>query len=238
MMPSIFAPMMSIVDNLAAIKVRIEEATASAERPVSSAKLIAVSKTKPMSLIHEAYEAGQRDFGENKVQELTEKHPALPEANWHMIGHLQRNKVKYIAPFIHLIHSVDSERLLAEINKRAAQNERIIDCLLQLNISEEDAKSGLNENTTYELLTRLDDFPNVRIKGLMGMAELTDDQSVVKSQFARLAKAFKRYLTLDHPRIEMEELSMGMSGDFELAIAEGATMLRIGSAVFGSRNYG
>ncbi|MEL7532490.1 MAG: YggS family pyridoxal phosphate-dependent enzyme [Bacteroidota bacterium] len=230
--------MTSIADNLAAIKARIEEATASAERSPQSAKLIAVSKTKPMSLIEEAYAAGQRDFGENKVQELTEKHPALPDANWHMIGHLQRNKVKYIAPFIHLIHSVDSERLLAEINKRAAQNDRIIACLLQLNISEEDAKSGLNEQSTYELLERLDEYPNVRIKGLMGMAAFTDDKTIVSSQFARLAKAFKRYQEFDHPRIEMEELSMGMSGDFELAIQEGATMVRIGSAVFGARNYG
>ncbi|MEM6344270.1 MAG: YggS family pyridoxal phosphate-dependent enzyme [Bacteroidota bacterium] len=230
--------MTSIADNLAAIKARIEEATASAERSPQTVKLIAVSKTKPMSLIEEAYAAGQRDFGENKVQELTEKHPALPDAHWHMIGHLQRNKVKYIAPFIYLIHSVDSERLLAEINKRAAQNDRIIACLLQLNISEEDAKSGLNEQSTYELLERLDEYPHVRIKGLMGMAEFTSDEAVISSQFARLARAFKRYQEFNHPRIQMEELSMGMSGDFELAIDQGATMVRIGSAVFGARNYG
>ncbi|MEL6843158.1 MAG: YggS family pyridoxal phosphate-dependent enzyme [Bacteroidota bacterium] len=227
-----------IADNLAEIQARITEAASAAERSPETVKLIAVSKTKPISLIHEAFEAGQRDFGENKVQELTDKHPQLPDANWHMIGHLQRNKVKYIAPFIYLIHSVDSERLLKEIDKRAGQNERIIDCLLQLNISEEDAKSGLNENSTYELLERIDEFPNVRIKGLMGMAEFTSDESVIKSQFARLARAFQRYQGLEHERIQMVELSMGMSGDFPLAIAEGATMVRIGSAVFGARNYG
>ncbi len=228
---------MSIVHHLNDILQQISQAAQAAGRSPEQVRLIAVSKTKPLELIREAFEAGQRDFGENKVQELREKHPALPEARWHMIGSLQRNKVKYIAPFIHLIHSVDSERLLAEIDKEAAKNGRVIDCLLQLNISEEDNKSGLDEVSGADLLRRIDQYPHVRIKGLMGMAAFTEEEALIRAQFARLRRASEAFSTIDHARVQMEELSMGMSGDFEIAIAEGATMVRIGSAVFGTRHY-
>ncbi len=226
---------MSIADHLKTIQGRIATAEAQAGRPEGSVRLIAVSKTKPMSLIQEAFAAGQLDFGENRPQELRDKHPALPEARWHMIGNLQRNKVKYLMPYIALIHSVDSAKLLREIDKQAAKAEVIVDCLLQLNISEEDAKSGLDETRAKELLLQLDDYPHVHIRGLMGMASFSDDEKLVRSQFKRLAQAFEAFKSLDHPRLSMTELSMGMSGDFEWAIAEGATMVRIGSAIFGER---
>lgn len=226
---------MSIQNNLKHILHAISLAAEKAGRNPNSVKLIAVSKTKPIELIQEAIAAGQIDLGENKVQELREKQPLIPHANWHMIGHLQRNKVKFIAPFVHLIHSVESERLLTEINKQAVKNERVIDCLLQLNISEEDAKSGLNEQRTENLLNRMEEWPNIQIKGLMGMAAFTSDMDIVRAQFRRLRLAFEQFQAISHERIQMQELSMGMSGDFEIAIEEGATMVRIGSAVFGSR---
>lgn len=226
---------MEIAESLQEIKHQISQAALKAGRNPGEVKLIAVSKTKPMELIHEAYAAGQLDFGENRPQELSEKQPQLPAAHWHMIGHLQRNKVKYLAPFVHLIHSVDSERLLAEVDKQAAKCGRIIDCLLQLNISEEDAKSGLQEKSTQILLEKIESYPHVRIKGLMGMAEFTDDEAVIRNQFRRLRLAKEQLAAVSHPRIELRELSMGMSGDFEIAIEEGATMVRIGSAIFGGR---
>lgn len=229
---------MSIAQNLQHILERIATATQQAGRPEGSVKLIAVSKTKPIELVQEAFAAGQVDFGENKVQEIQTKHPDLPAANWHMIGNLQRNKVQHLLPFVHLIHSVDSERLLARISQQAQKQERIVDCLLQLNISEEDSKSGLNEETGEALLQRIEAHPGIRIKGLMGMAAPVSAQ-IVQAQFARLRKASERFAkTINHPRVVMQELSMGMSGDFELAIAEGATLVRVGSAVFGARNYG
>ncbi|MEM6801550.1 MAG: YggS family pyridoxal phosphate-dependent enzyme [Bacteroidota bacterium] len=228
---------MQIADNLSTITQKIAEAAEAAGRDPQEVKLIAVSKTKPMSLIEEAYEAGQLDFGENRVQELREKHPALPEARWHMIGSLQRNKVKYIAPFIHLIHSVDSRRLLVEINKQAEKHTRNISCLLQLNISEEDTKSGMDEAEAKEILAEIDQFPFVKIEGLMGMAAFVSDEETIRNQFRRLRMAAVAFEKFSHDRIQMRELSMGMSGDFEIAIAEGATMVRVGSAVFGSRNY-
>ena len=225
-----------IQENLAHILSQIEAATQKAGRTPDSVKLIAVSKTKPMSLIREAFAAGQVDFGENRVQELQEKHPELPEARWHAIGVLQRNKVKYIAPFIHLIHSVDSEKLLREIDKQAAKHERTIDCLLQINISDEPQKGGLTENEAETLLRdSIQNYPHVRILGLMGMAEFTDDTAVIRSQFKRLKAASEQFKPLENEQVRMQELSMGMSGDFEIAIEEGATLVRIGSAVFGSR---
>ena len=226
---------MSIRDNIISIKEKIALAAQRAGRKPEEVKFVAVSKTKPIALVREAMEAGQVDFGENKVQELREKHPLIPQINWHMIGHLQRNKVKYIAPFVYLIHSVESERLLQEIDKQAEKNGRTINCLLQLNISEEEAKSGLNESSAQELLSRMDQFLHVCIHGLMGMASLTDDRKLIRSQFRRLRNAFELFRQIDHPRIQMQELSMGMSGDYEIAIKEGATLLRIGSAVFGAR---
>lgn len=228
--------MSEIASNLTLIRTKIDQAAVLAGRDPQSVKLIAVSKTKPMELIHEAWEAGQVEFGENRPQELRDKHPQLPNARWHMIGTLQRNKIKYLMPWISLIHSVDSEKLLAEISKQAQKHETEIEILIQLNISEEDAKSGLDENSSEELLSRMDDFPNVRIKGLMGMAAFVEDEEVIRSQFRRLRLASERLKeSIQHPRVEMEELSMGMSGDFAIAIEEGSTMVRVGSAIFGSR---
>ena len=174
-------------------------------------------------------------FGENRVQELVEKNEAIPEAKWHMIGVLQRNKVKYIAPFVHLIHSVDSEKLAREVSKRAVKCGREIDVLLQINISDEPQKGGFEEDEAEEMLGRIADFPNVKVCGLMGMAEFTADMEVVRGQFKRLAAARERFKSLEGPQVAMRELSMGMSGDYPVAIEEGATLVRIGSAIFGHR---
>jgi pyridoxal phosphate enzyme (YggS family) len=187
----------------------------------------------------EAYEAGLRDFGENKVQEMIEKQPQLPaDVRWHLIGHLQTNKVKYIAPFVHLIHSIDSLKILAEINKQAAKNERVIDCLLQIYIAAEETKFGLSPEEALQLLEseKVQKMKNVRICGLMGMATFTDNQEQVKSEFKTLKKFFNQ---LKSNRFSKEDsfniLSMGMSGDYLLAIEEGSTMVRIGTAIFGLR---
>ncbi|MCL4109093.1 UNVERIFIED_CONTAM: hypothetical protein GTU68_031005 [Idotea baltica] len=186
-----------------------------------------------MAAILEAHAAGQLDFGENRVQELTEKHPQLPEARWHMIGRLQRNKVKYIAPYIHLIHSVDSQRLLKEIDKEAKKAGRRINCLLQIDISHEEQKAGLDETEASAILEQHTSYPNINFKGLMGMASFTDDTALIQSQFEQLSEAFKRFQTFG--LADFTELSMGMSGDYPIAIAEGATLVRIGSAIFGHR---
>jgi pyridoxal phosphate enzyme (YggS family) len=200
--------------------------------------LVAVSKTKPTEAIMEAYAAGQRDFGENKVQELTDKAEQLPkDIRWHMIGHLQRNKVKYIVPFVYLIHSVDSLRLLRMINKEAGKAGKIVDCLIQIHIAEEDTKYGFDETELSDALAEMKDLPNVRIRGLMGMATFTDDSTQIRREFATLKKLFDSTAQRDLPEgTTMEILSMGMSGDYELAIEEGSTMVRIGSAIFGERN--
>ncbi len=197
--------------------------------------LIAVSKTKPVELIRKAYDCGHRDFGENKVQELRFKHLALPSSiRWHMIGHLQRNKVKYIAPFIHLIHSVDNEKLLTEINKQAAKNQRVIDILFQIKIAREETKFGLTEEAYRDLTEKYaqNHFPSVRLRGLMGMATNTQDKQQVRSEFARLKSLFDQLKTR-FPHIDY--LSAGMSGDYPLAIEQGANIIRIGSAIFGKR---
>lgn len=204
-------------------------------------RLIAVSKTKPNEDLLQAYEAGQRDFGENKVQELARKSEELPEdIQWHMIGHLQRNKVKYLAPFVHLIHSVDSPRLAAEINKQALKNERSIACLLQVYIADEETKFGFSEDELMDFLTsnRFKEFKNIQITGLMGMATNTTDQAQIRSEFANLKRISERIsseISSDH--VTMKELSMGMTSDYKIACEEGSTMVRIGSAIFGSRNY-
>ena len=196
-------------------------------------KLVAVSKTKPIESILTAYEAGQRIFGENKAQELAQKAELLPkDIEWHMIGHLQSNKVKYIAPFVTLIHALDSEKLLKEINKRAAQNNRIIDCLLQFHIAQEQNKFGLNEDEAEELLRKQSCYHNIRIVGLMGMATFTSNQEQIKSEFAALKSIFDS-IQKKHPHIQI--LSMGMSGDYLIAIKEGSNMVRLGSAIFGTR---
>ncbi len=227
--------MPDISANLQHIRQDIREAASACGRDPESVKLIAVSKTKPMALIRSAWEAEQVDFGENRPQELRDKHPELPEARWHMIGTLQRNKVKYLLPWIHLIHSVDSEKLLREINKQAAKHETLANCLIQLNISEEDAKSGLDEEKTADILRRMDDFPWIHIHGLMGMAAFVDDESIIRGQFRRLRLAKDQLAAIEHSRITLNELSMGMSGDFRIAIEEGSTMVRVGSALFGQR---
>lgn len=191
--------------------------------------LIAVSKTKPVADILELYAAGQRDFGENYVQELCDKHAQLPaDIRWHFIGHLQRNKVKYIAPFVHLIHGVDSESLLAEINKQAVKNNRIINCLLQLHIAQEETKFGLDEQELAALYSKLNNYPNARVVGLMGMASFTANAEQIRSEFQTLHQTFQTFQTL-------QTLSMGMSSDFRIAVEAGSNMVRIGSLLFGAR---
>ena len=207
----------------------------------SACKLVAVSKTKPTSSIQEAYDAGQRIFGENKVQELVSKYEELPkDIEWHMIGHLQRNKVKYIAPFVSLIHSVDTTRLLAEINKQGKKVNRQIDCLLQIHIAVEDTKFGFSKEEAREFVLS-DDFSqmaNVRIVGVMGMATNTSDFVQVRKEFAGLKSFFEEIKSLElGDNVDMKEVSMGMSGDYEIAIEEGSTLVRVGSAIFGARNY-
>lgn len=199
--------------------------------------LVAVSKTKPSSDLLEAYEAGQRVFGENKIQEMTAKHEALPkDIQWHMIGHVQSNKVKYMAPYVALIHGVDREKLLKEINKQAAKHHRVIDCLLQIHIAQETSKFGLNEEELFQIVQNQPEttYPNVRLVGLMGMATFTEDQAQVQREFAYLKSLYDK--AKKHTNT-FNTLSMGMSGDYPLAIAEGSNMIRVGSKIFGARNY-
>ena len=194
--------------------------------------LVAISKTKPNTAILEAYLAGQRVFGENKVQELAQKAEELPkDIAWHMIGHLQTNKVKFIAPFVSLIHGVDSLKLLKEINKRAEQNNRIIDCLLQVHIATESSKFGFGIEEVKSALNQTKEFQNIKIVGLMGMATFTDDTQQVAQEFKNLKTVFD---SIKNDTITT--LSMGMSGDYKLAIEQGSTMVRVGSAIFGHRN--
>lgn len=201
--------------------------------------LVAVSKTKPQSAILELYEEGQRDFGENRVQELVDKQEALPkDINWHMIGHLQSNKVKYIAPFIHLIHSVDSPKILKEINKQAAKNDRIIDCLLQFHIAEEDTKYGFDSDEALAFLKspEFQSLQNIRIVGVMGMATFTKDENQVRNEFRSLKVIFDLLQKNCFDQVNsFKEISMGMSGDYTIAMEEGSTMVRIGSLLFGAR---
>ncbi len=222
---------MSIANNIKSIQ---EQITA------YSCQLIAVSKTKPVSMLMEAYEAGVRDFGENKVQELTDKYDAMPkDIRWHMIGHLQRNKVKYIVPFVHLIHAVDSYRLLQEIDKQAQKIDKVVDCLLQVHIAREEEKFGFSEEELLDMLNNQDiaKFKQVRVLGLMGMATFTDNQVQVRREFAYLKQLFERIKSkADLPdNIQMQVLSMGMSSDFQIALEESSTMIRIGTTIFGSR---
>ncbi len=199
--------------------------------------LVAVSKTKPDEAIMEAYAAGQRIFGENKVQEMVQKWERLPkDIQWHMIGHLQRNKVKYMAKFVDLIHGVDSLRLLQEIDKQAKKHNRVIPCLLQMHIAKEDTKFGLDSLELEELLESeaFTNMENVQIVGLMGMATFTEDQQQIREEFAHLKAIFDG---LKEKLPDLSVLSMGMSGDYGIALEEGSTMVRIGSSIFGARNY-
>jgi pyridoxal phosphate enzyme (YggS family) len=219
---------MSIQNNLRSIQAALPE----------NVTLVAVSKTKPVSDLMEAYEAGQRIFGENKIQEMTDKWEAMPkDIQWQMIGHVQTNKVKYMAPFVSLIHGVDSLKLLQEINKQAQKNNRVIDCLLQVYIAEEESKFGLDEKELSEVLKQVQDDKNnmnhIQIVGLMGMATFTSNQTQVEKEFSRLKTIFD---TIAIHNSQFTILSMGMSGDYKLAIECGSTMVRIGSSIFGNRN--
>ena len=203
------------------------------ELRLSNITLVAVSKTKPVEDILELYNLGHRDFGENYVQELTEKAEKLPnDIRWHFIGHLQSNKVRSIVPFIYLIHGVDSLKLLKEIDKQAEKNKRVIDCLLQVHIAQEETKFGFDENELLAL--EIGQFANVKIKGLMGMASLTENTNKIRTEFKHLKTVYKKLSTLT-PQLSI--LSMGMSADYKIAIEEGSNMVRIGSLLFGERNY-
>lgn len=218
------------------IKNNIDELT---QTLPAGCRLIAVSKTQPVERIREAYAGGQRVFGENKAQELTIKYEELPkDIEWHMIGHLQSNKVKYIAPFVHLIHSVDSLKLLAEIDKQAKKVNRIINCLLQIHIASEDTKFGFSEDEILNVLqsAEFQSMKNINILGLMGMATLTNDQAQIRKEFKSLKSLFDRIKNLQPPSADMKELSMGMSSDYKIAVAEGSTLIRVGTAIFGERN--
>ena len=221
---------MSISNNLTQIKSQLP----------THVTLVAVSKTKPVADLMEAYDAGQRIFGENKIQEMTDKWEVMPkDIEWHMIGHVQTNKVKYMAPYVSLIHGVDSLKLLQEINKQAAKNNRVIDCLLQVYIAEEESKFGLDEQELEEMLKQVqhdkDNFKNIKIVGLMGMATFTENQNQIEKEFKHLKTIFDKYKNLNTEHCQLNTLSMGMSGDYQLAISCGSTMVRIGSSIFGSR---
>ncbi len=221
----------TIIENLQEIKNSIP----------TSVTLVAVSKTKPIEDLQTAYDAGQRIFGENKVQELSNKEPALPnDIKWHMIGHMQSNKVKFIAPYISLIHGVESFKLLKEINKQALKNKRIINVLLQFHIATEATKFGFKINEVNEILNSQEfkDLKNIEISGVMGMASFVDNKSQVRKEFANLKSIFNEIKLNFFPNEKsFNTISMGMSGDFKLAIDEGSTMIRVGSSIFGSRNY-
>ena len=212
-----------------------------AELDAQNITLIAVSKTKPVAYIQQLYDLGHRDFGENYVQELVEKEALLPkDIRWHFIGHLQSNKVKYIASFVHLIHGVDSVKLLKEINKQALKNNRVINCLLQVHIAQEETKFGMDENDLIEtgnLKQAIIEIKNVKLQGLMGMASFSDDLEKIRSEFKNLKTLFDKYSLLLTSDYKLKTLSMGMSSDYKIAIEEGSTMVRIGSLLFGERNY-
>ena len=221
---------MSIKDNLKNIKSILAK----------HITLVAVSKTKPISDLLEAYNAGQRVFGENKIQEMAAKYDALPkDIAWHMIGHVQKNKVKYMAPFVSLIHGVENLKLLEEINKQALKHDRIIDCLLQIKIASEDSKFGMTPEDASILLQSKDfsELKNIRVIGLMGMATFTEDEDQIKEEFQLLKQTFDTLKPLESFNFKPEIISMGMSGDYQLAIACGSTMIRVGSSIFGERNY-
>jgi PLP dependent protein len=224
---------MSIKSNLEAIQEQLSG---------TSARLVAVTKTKPVEVLLEAYQAGCRVMGENRVQEMATKWEALPkDIEWHLIGHLQRNKVKYMAPFVHLIHSIDGLELLQEVNKQAAKNDRVIDCLLQIFIAQEETKFGLSPEEAQALLQdpAFAVLENIRIVGLMGMATNTDDLVQIRAEFRSLKNLFEQLKNnvqlIQMAQIALREISMGMSGDFPIALEEGATLVRVGSAIFGHR---
>ena len=206
----------------------------------TSVTLVAISKTKPVSDLLEAYHAGQRIFGENKIQEMAEKFEKMPkDIHWHMVGHVQSNKVKFMAPFVSLVHGVDSLKLLKEINKQALANDRTIDCLLQVHIAQEETKFGFDESEIFDVLSSPDfeELSNIRVCGLMGMATFTENDEQIHGEFTSLKNIFDKLSTQSQPNLAPEILSMGMSGDYKIAIDCGSNMVRIGSSIFGERNY-
>ena len=221
---------MTIKENLNEIKSQLPE----------HVSLVAVSKTKPISDLMEAYNAGQRIFGENKIQEMVDKWGTMPkDIQWHMIGHVQRNKVKYMAEFVNLIHGVDSFKLLKEIDKQAKKYDRAIDCLFQIKIAKEDSKFGISAEDAKMIISsdEFSELENIKIVGLMGMATFTDDMQQVESEFKYLKSAFTDLSKLNSENCELQTVSMGMSGDYQLAIDCGSNMIRVGSSIFGARNY-
>lgn len=232
--------MNSISDNIEIINQRIQEAAEKSGRSSKSIHLIAVSKTKPNAAIIEALNAGHKHFGENRMQELHTKMKTIndPKIQWHMIGGIQSNKIKYITSHVHWIHSIDKTKYISEVNKRAEQEARTINLLIQVNISEEHQKNGCKPTELEGILDFARSCTNIKVKGLMGMAKFSTDPESIRGEFALLKSTFDKHVHLNGGNIQLRELSMGMSNDFEIAIEEGATMIRVGSAIFGARNYG
>lgn len=227
-----------IHENLAEVEKRIEEACKKAGRAREEVTLIAVSKTKPVRDVRDAMETGIVDFGENKVQEIMDKYEAIPEKlNWHMIGHLQRNKVKYIVDKVYLIHSVDSLRLAVQINEEAKKKDRVCPILIEVNVAGEDTKFGVSVEDTEALIREIAQLPNVKVKGLMTIAPFVDDAEENRVYFRTLRNLLVDIKRKNIDNVDMDVLSMGMTGDYEVAIEEGATMVRVGTGIFGKRNY-
>ncbi len=230
--------MSKIRENLENVRERMNAACKKSGRAADDVKLVAVSKTKPFPALQEAYDCGCRDFGENKVQELAEKYEALPkDIRWHMIGHLQRNKVKYIVDKVFLIHSVDSLRLAQEIEKEAAKLGRTVNILIEVNVAGEESKFGVRAEDTFTLVEEIAKMPHIRVKGLMTIAPYVTDAEENRSVFAQLKKIYVDIIHKNIDNVFMEELSMGMTGDYEVAITEGATYIRVGTGIFGERDY-
>ena len=229
---------MEIKENLNMVETRIRDACSSCGRAADEVKLIAVSKTKPVSALEEAYDYGCRDFGENKVQELVDKYEVMPkDIRWHMIGHLQRNKVKYIVDKVFLIHSVDSLRLAQEIEKEAAKKDINVNILVEVNVAGEESKFGTTAGEAVSLVEQIAKLPHVRVRGLMTIAPYVEDPEENRRYFAKLKQIYVDIIHKNIDNVFMEELSMGMTGDYEVAITEGATYVRVGTGIFGEREY-
>ena len=229
---------MSVAENLKTIRKRVDAACERAGRRPEEVTLIAVSKTKPLSMLQEAYGAGARDFGENKVQEIMDKHPQLPEdIQWHMIGHLQRNKVKYIVDKVSMIHSVDSLRLAQTIEQEAAKHNVCVPVLLEVNVAQEESKFGLKMDEVLPLIDTIADFPHIKVQGLMTIAPYVENAEDNRDFFRQLKKLSVDIEAKNINNVSMSVLSMGMTGDYQVAVQEGATMVRVGTGIFGERNY-
>ena len=229
-----------VAENLVQVQKNIEESCKTVNRDPGEVTLIAVSKTKPVEMLQEAYAAGARVFGENKVQEIVDKYDQMPaDVQWHMIGHLQRNKVKYIVDKVAMIHSVDSLRLAETIEKEAEKKDVVVPILIEVNVAQEESKFGISTDETEELIRRiLENCPNIKIRGLMCIAPFAEDPNDIRVYFAEVKKLYDQYSKIEHERLDFQYLSMGMSHDYELAARHGATMVRIGSALMGARDYG